>query len=232
MDGRHAPLFGELSQKIAMNTTLLFAELLIVGLQASVWLFLLALVVFGTNWLQALSAFGLADWQTVIVVIGLSIVYVLGIIIDRLADLIFAGWDKKLRERIFPNAPLSIGVMRFQLGKDNEYLNRQFEYTRSRMRISRASILNFILMTIFGVVLIAQLQFPTYAEKAKYLIAALAVGVFLSVSAIYTWNKLTQTFIGLVKANWDLMLSEKNERKEKSVAGDTKRKTVSKSKAG
>lgn len=210
-----------------MNTTLLFAELLIIGLQASVWLFLLALVVFGTNWLQALSTLGLADWQTAIVVIALSIVYVLGIIIDRLADLVFARWDKKIRERIFPNAPLSIGVMRFQLGKDNEYLNRQFEYTRSRMRISRASILNFILMTILGVILIAQLQFPTTEEKTKSLITALSIGVFLSVSAIYTWNKLTQTFIGLVKANWDLMKQE-----DKIVVGDTKRKTVSKPKAG
>jgi hypothetical protein len=37
-----------------MNTTLLFAKLLTIILQASVWLFVMKLVVFGVNWLQAL----------------------------------------------------------------------------------------------------------------------------------------------------------------------------------
>jgi hypothetical protein len=40
-----------------MNTTLLFAELLIIGLQAGVWLFfLLFLSIFGLDWLQTLQA--------------------------------------------------------------------------------------------------------------------------------------------------------------------------------
>jgi hypothetical protein len=126
-----------------MNTTLIFAELLIIGLQASIWLFLVVLAIFGTNWIQGLATFGIADWQTVIVVVAISIVYVLGVIVDRLADLVFTRWDIKIREQTYPNAPLTLGVMRFQLGKDNEYLNRQFEYTRSRMRIARASSLIF-----------------------------------------------------------------------------------------
>jgi len=216
-----------------MNTTLLFAELLIIGLQASLWLFVLMLVVFGVNWLQALATIGLADWQTVIVVIALSIIYVIGIIVDRLADFAFTAWDRKMRNRIFPNAPLPIGVMRFQLGKDNEYLNRQFEYTRSRIRISRASILNFVLTTIFGVWLIIQLQFPSPPEKTKFITVALCCGILLTFSAIYTWHKLTQTYISLVKSNWDLLLSQrKSEKRSNSTAGKAKRNAPTKPKVG
>ena len=216
-----------------MNTTLLFAELLIIGLQASVWLFFMALVIFGVNWFQFLTSVGLADWQTVIVVVALSVIYVIGIIIDRLADLAFTAWDKKMRNKFFPNAPFPIGVMRFQLGKDNEYLNRQFEYTRSRMRISRASILNFALTTIFGVWLIFQLQFPSPAEKTKFIVTALCGGILLTISALYTWHRLTQTYITLVKSNWDLFLSQKeSEKQESSVLRKEKGKALKNQKAG
>jgi hypothetical protein len=216
-----------------MNTTLLFAELLIIGLQASVWIFVLTLVIFGVNWLQALATVGLADWQTVIVVIALSIIYVIGIIIDRLADLAFTAWDKKMRNRFFPNAPFPIGVMRFQLGKDNEYLNRQFEYTRSRMRISRASIINFALTTIFGAWLVFQLPFSNSAEKTKFMAVVMGSGILLTVSALYSWHRLTQTYITLVKSNWDLFLSQKESANQDGTnKGKQKRSALTKTKAG
>ena len=199
-----------------MNTTLLFAELLIIGLQASLWLFLLALLSFGVNWLQSLKAIGLADWQTVIVVVALSIVYVIGIIVDRLADLVFSSWDKRIRDSIIPKAPVPIAVMRFQLGKDNEYLNRQFEYTRTRMRISRASILNFALSTVFGVWLIFQ-QLSNSADKTRFVVIILSFGLLLTLSAVYTWQKLTRTYFGLVKSNWELV-SETQIGKKKGIS--------------
>lgn len=216
-----------------MNTTLIFAELLIIGLQASIWLFLLILGIFGTNWIQGLVTFGIADWQTVIVVVALSIVYVLGVIVDRLADFVFTGWDKKIRDRTYPNLPLTLGVMRFQLGKDNEYLNRQFEYTRSRMRIARASSLNFLLITVLGGWLIYHLQFPSTAEKTKFIATLLLVGGSLSGSAIYAWNKLSETYIEQVKGNWEFLMSEKDgEQKQSRTIAENKRKTPNKPKKG
>jgi len=82
----------------------------------------------------------------------LSIFYVIGIIIDRVADALFSGWERKLRKIGFPDSPMPIVVLRFELARGNEHLNHQFEYNRTRMRISRASALNFGLATIMGII--------------------------------------------------------------------------------
>jgi len=202
-----------------MSTTLLFAELLIIGLQATIWLSLLIVDIWGYKWLSAFQNIGLSDWQTVIVVLALSFIYVLGIIFDRVADLVFSGWDKRIRDKIIPNAPLPIAVMRFELGKDNEYLNRQFEYTRSRIRIARASAINFTLTTFLAILFIL-IHLKGNPAQVGYLIFLFVLGSFLVGATIYTWHKLERTYFGLVKANYELYLS-----KPKSAGAKTADKT-------
>ena len=119
-----------------MNTTLLFVELLIAGTQVSVWLLMLILTLFGYSWIQVQ---GITDWQSIMVVLFLAFSYTLGVVFDRFADSVFEPWNRRLKNKMMPNPPLPIVVMRFEIGKDNEYLNHQFEYTRSRMRIARLS---------------------------------------------------------------------------------------------
>jgi|YNPNPStandDraft_1061719.scaffolds.fasta_scaffold104357_2 hypothetical protein len=202
-----------------MSTTLLFAELLIIGLQATIWLSLIVVNIWGYKWLSALQAVGLSDWQTVIVVLALSFVYVLGIIIDRVADLIFSGWDKRIREKIIPNAPLPIAVMRFELGKDNEYLNRQFEYTRSRMRIARASSVNFSLITLLAIQFVL-LHLQGNPGQIGYLIFLSVFGSFLVCTTLYSWYKLERTYFGLVRANYELYVSKPKTTPANSKATD------------
>jgi hypothetical protein len=192
-----------------MNTTLLFAELLIIGLQGSLWIFLLVLNIFGYRWLQGLHSTGLSEWQAVLIALLLSFVYVLGIIIDRLADLIFSRQNKSIGEKIIPNAPFPVSVMRFTMGKDNEYLNRQFEYTRSRMRIARASSLNFGLSTILAATFILlRLQNLNSMEKWVCFFFVLLTGIFLTAATVYTWNKLMRTYFELVKSNYEFYISK------------------------
>jgi hypothetical protein len=68
--------------------------------------------------------------------------YTIGTLFDRLTNWIFHKWNERLKERDYPNPPLPIVAIRYLVAKDNEYLNRFFEYTRSRMRIARATALN------------------------------------------------------------------------------------------
>lgn len=121
-----------------MNTTLLFAEILIVGLQSGVWLIFLLFSVLGIDWFQNISAL-LKDWQTVLLAILIPLLYVMGIIIDRFSDRIFENWNERTKKSVMGNEQLSLTIMRFALGKDNEFLNQQIEYTRTKMRIARAS---------------------------------------------------------------------------------------------
>jgi len=198
-----------------MNTTVLFVELLIIGFQGGIWILFLILSVFGYKWLLGLQSTGISDWQTLITIFLLSMLYVLGIIIDRTADAIFSGWSKRIKKRVFPDSDAPTSAIRF--GFTNEYLNRQIEYTRTRMRIARASSVNFALTTIFAVVFIAtQLQGISDTERLRYLAFTLIFGIALAITAIVIWKSLTRGYYETVKKNVP-MPSLRSSRKTKRI---------------
>ena len=129
-----------------MNTTLLFAELLIFGIQVSVWLSLIILTLFGASWV---NISGIADWQNIVAVAFLAFCYALGVVFDRFADTVFGPWNDRLKVKMVPDPPFAVsaGIMALELGKNNEFLDSQFEYTRSRIRIARASTIKFSIPT-------------------------------------------------------------------------------------
>lgn len=206
-----------------MSTTLLFVELLIIGIQASVWLFLLSIIMFGSNWLSTII--NASMWETMTAVILLSFSYVIGIIIDRIADLTFGKWDKAMTNNAIPNPSVPTAVIRYKLGKDNENLNRQFEYIRSRIKISRASSINFALGTIFGIwVVLQQITIPK--ERMAYIIAISIAGFLFTIGAVYSWHELTRTYLSLLKNGWDNYLHEKELAEDiKNIIRNEKKKS-------
>lgn len=185
-----------------MNTTLLFVEILITGLQTSTWIFLFVLSVSGYGWLQTSQLKDLSNWSTLIMLFVLSFAYALGIVVDRLADAIFHDWNKRIGKQILVDA-VRPSTQRFSLGKDNDYLNNQIEYTRSRMRIARASALNYALIAISSAAFVyTQLQFLSTGKKVSYTLAILILGALLSSSSIYAWWKLTKTYYHLIQSNY------------------------------
>jgi hypothetical protein len=182
-----------------MSTTLLFAELLIAGFEVVVWFVILVFTVFGYDWVFKVQTQIFSDWQILISVVALAFVYVLGILFDRFADMIFSKWDRAISKRIFgEEAAIVFAVKRFQISKENEYLHYQFEYTRSRQRIARASALNFAITTVLAFVFVAtRLQGSSYYATLLWFIAI--VGIFLTVLAIITWYKLINSYCKLIK---------------------------------
>ena len=73
-----------------MTSTAIFAEILVVGLQATVWLTLLCLWIADVNGIPVGSITArlgrLKEWATLITTFVLGFAYTLGIIVDRLAD--------------------------------------------------------------------------------------------------------------------------------------------------
>ena len=65
-----------------MSTTNLFVELIVIGLGAAIWVTLLVLAALG---LDTRTVLGLAE-NTVILAWTVPVVYLLGIVTDRLAD--------------------------------------------------------------------------------------------------------------------------------------------------
>lgn len=196
-----------------MSTTLIFAELVIIGLEVALWLCILALNVFGYKWLQNIKVVQVTDWQALVMMGLLSLIYVLGILFDRVADSLFLRWDIRLRDKLLSGYAVPIGVMRFEVCKHNKHLNQQFEYTRSRMRIARASSLNFGLITLLIVIFIfTRLEGVSSAERWGYTAFTFLVGGLLTVVAIYAWYKLMVGYLTFVKANYDFCESKRKRR--------------------
>ena len=77
-----------------MKTTQIILEHLIAGIQASTWIVLIILTLFGFDWIDLeVSQFQ----NTIGLAILLSFVYPFGIIVDNLADSLLKGREKRIR---------------------------------------------------------------------------------------------------------------------------------------
>lgn len=141
-----------------MNVTALFVELLVIGMGTATWLALFLAAILGyrfdTHLLQENPA--LIGTLT-------AIVYVLGIVVDRLVrDLFMPTLEAKARSAVFTAdriahvkaiAPdidegnLSMEMEKF-IRANSESLAHKIDYNRSRLRICRAWILHFALIGV------------------------------------------------------------------------------------
>ncbi len=131
-----------------MATTAVFAEILIVGLQVEAWLALILLSVFGTEWIHPDQV---ADFAALLTIVVLALAYVLGIILDRLADTLLdylehtrPGTHVKtwLRKKERPEKLEKVATMRMKVMVASDGATRFLDYQRSRWRIARATVLN------------------------------------------------------------------------------------------
>jgi len=135
-----------------MSTTSLFVELLMIGAGAAIWVGLLIVAIFGTEWLPAVAAS--KELALPLLLPILSITYVLGILVDRLADWFWDGKSDRLRAERFPSRE-DYRHARTLIYTEAESLRDLYEYGRSRLRICRGWTLNaaFILITFVSFVL-------------------------------------------------------------------------------
>ena len=179
-----------------MSTTLIFAELLIIGLQATVWLALAVVATSGLRWADLAAVSIGSGWQPVILAVALAFVYSIGILVDRIADLVFWPWDRSLKAKYIPESPDPVLVLRAEIGDENKALSEHLQYTRSRMRIVRASALNFALITLLACVVVRPLEAPRWAALIVFF------GSGLVAASVYAWTNLTKTYLLMVKASY------------------------------
>lgn len=79
-----------------MKTTDLFVEIIVIGIGAVISLLLFIFGVFGYEWVPFDEAVSL-----VALIPFISVIYVLGIVIDRVADKLFDGWAKAIRVKVY-----------------------------------------------------------------------------------------------------------------------------------
>ena len=130
-----------------MNTTTLYAELIVVGSGTSIFLALFLYSRMGdAAWLSKLG--GLSSIGSVASLIPfLSVIYLLGIVITNVAHLIFKGWEDALRNKALAGSQYEEVRTRLYTSGDNELIE-EFRFRRSKIRICRGWFINSILILI------------------------------------------------------------------------------------
>jgi len=176
-----------------MSTTTLFVELLIIGFQACLWLFLVVCSAIGLNSINFIAG-KFSSYSTLTTALVFALAYVLGIFFDKLAKwLIEESWfgrsldsvknriachHRNTRRDKNPEKYAYIMVRKGQPMTD-------LLYARSKVRILRASIINIPLIT-----LAAMLCMGTYLKiPPNWIKLSLAVtfvdGIVLTL--LFTW---------------------------------------------
>lgn len=119
-----------------MSTTNLFVELVVIGTGAALWVSLAIFSVFDYTWVSFDRVLSIPA-----LIPGLSLIYVLGIVVDRLADWVFEYWAKSLCREWFAS-PKEYHYARTLIYTRSDALKALFEYSRSRLRICRGWTIN------------------------------------------------------------------------------------------
>ncbi len=169
-----------------MNTTNLFVEILVIGTGITFGLVFLAMAVFGYDWLVLLSG----SSPLVLGSILLPIVYVFGLVGDRVSDTVFDQLFKdSLQARYFGDKKEDFNCRRFLYLHDGR-LADLLEYGRSRLRICRGwAVLSVWILLTYDLFLYRQ-------DVPNEVLPSLVVGgnLFFMILAIlcwFSWRKLT-----------------------------------------
>ena len=196
-----------------MTTTAIFAELLIIGIQASVWVLLpiAAQTEFHFHDLNAVK-----DWANTLLVLGLAMAYTLGILVDRIADFLVGFFDKKYRRQIIGRILGNQDRQRWESmnptqqwkeiqehfykirfgvqGLDNG-ISAFIEYLRSRIRIARASAFNFFFITCaVEYSLLREPQLFGLSKAGSWLWLTPIFGIAVVTIAALSWIIMTKTY--------------------------------------
>lgn len=125
-----------------MNTTNVFAELLVIGFGAALLVLAAVFVLHPTVLLESMD--GLQNLGVVHVIAVVPLVYLLGIIMDRLADWVF----KFPERRICRVSESQKEIARTELLESSDWVAQKYEYNRNRQRICRGSFLNIVLLLL------------------------------------------------------------------------------------
>ncbi|MCA9024801.1 MAG: hypothetical protein KDA86_06275 [Planctomycetaceae bacterium] len=164
-----------------MATTNLFVELLVIGVGAACWVLLFMLGLIGVDLFPLQAALGYP-----VLVFLLPLVYVLGIISDRMADFVFDKlFSGPLRARYFADRRDYQDARRLVISSSSRLANMH-DYGRTRIRICRGWSLNALLIALALQFVMRAHVFTTPGSDAALTWAAAAC-VLLSMASWWSW---------------------------------------------
>lgn len=177
-----------------MNTTNLFAEIMVIGIHFICWIGFFYAAAMGYDSISIDRIFSI---NFAVPVLALS--YILGILMDRFSDLVFRKYENVIRESLkMADSPSAAFIdMRFYILAKSPNLYMQLEYSRSRMRVARASFVNFIFTTISVIIFIQVApDFNSWqeAKKLSWCLVLFSSGAAFSFLSFYSYKALLNTY--------------------------------------
>lgn len=176
-----------LKKERRMGTTELFVELIVIGIGAITWILLGTFSIFGYTWVPREELFSVSTLFPF-----LSLVYIVGIVTDRIADVLFeAIWVPKLQKKYYASSTIARDDRRL-IYSSNEYLANLIEYGRSRLRICRGWAFNAVLILISANLFIVTQVSSRDLQTKLFIWVNLLVG-FVAYFSWYSWYQLQDT---------------------------------------
>ena len=124
-----------------MNTTDLYVEYVVIGLETLCWIFLVLYIIIGDAFLGFLS-YCISNIFPTIFLIGVC--YVLGLVTDRFVDHLFEKRKNTIKKGYPINSSTSLLVW------EQHEKSTFASFTLSRIRILRSTAINCALISVFG----------------------------------------------------------------------------------
>jgi hypothetical protein len=186
-----------------MATTALFVELVVIGLGPLAAIFLVIFGIFGYGWVPTEKAFSLP-----VLLPLLAMTYLLGIIVDRIADKILGGWGKRLRRDSFDDERAYRRAR--SIAYADSPFRELFEYSRSRLRIARGWILNSLLIIAAGNYFVWN-ALPNDFPVCKISLWLTAIAVVVGSGSLFAWRQLVLAEIENIETQSKL-ITERNSK--------------------
>lgn len=132
-----------------MPATPMYVELLVIGFGADVWFGFFLSWLLGTNWITE-SLINFKSYAVLVSAFVLSVTYAFGILMDKLSKFVL--------EKILDEEKEYFDKFASLLLSGNELVIADLTYVRSKVRILRASVLNFSLVTLFSMAFLWKYQ--------------------------------------------------------------------------
>jgi len=167
-----------------MSTTNLFVELIVIGVGAATWVVLLVLALFGYAWVPVDRLF-----SPPAAIPLLAVVYVLGIISDRIADVVFQWrWNDDLLDLHYSDRADYFSDRR-RILTQSERFSELLEYGRSRLRICRGWAFNSVLIAVALNAFLWSIKGEQGFAWAVSIAGSVSMLVF-ALAAWFAWRKL------------------------------------------
>jgi len=195
-----------------MTTTNLFVELVVIGVGAACWVGMLIMGAFGVEWIEA-------EYLQNYVVLGvlLAVVYLLGIISDRLADYVFDKlFSGPLRARYFSEKREYQDARRLIFSLSDR-LADMHDYGRTRIRICRGWALNAALIAA-SVNFLLRSQFAETGWYQMSVTAGTLGFLLLSFASWSSWRMLCSTEYLKIREHAEYLRSQSSSIADEAAA--------------